>query len=126
MTNPFTRYLSQWSADRRLHHFVDYWDRLELLVVQVYREKMTPAEAQPEFEAVWPWLREAYAGWAETLRPFWQQTRAAGAPTQRDPFRLLLAFERPEAILGDWGAMQHLPAAREALNQLVLSRSRSA
>ncbi|MCA9971558.1 MAG: hypothetical protein KC425_15145 [Anaerolineales bacterium] len=122
MTNPFTRFLSQWSTDGRLQAFVAHWDRLERVMVQVYREQRTPADARAEFEAVWPWLRRAYEGWEGELRPFWQQTRAGGAPTQTDPFRLLLAIERPAAILGDWRAMQHLPAAREALNQLVLSR----
>ena len=122
--NPFSRFLSQWSKDRALQEFVEQWDALEAIVVRVYREKMRPAEAEAEFRRVWPWLREQYGRWEEPLRPFWQQTKAAGKPTRTDPFRLLLAFEHPADIRDDWNAMQHLPAAREALNQFVISQSK--
>ncbi len=125
MTNPFTRFLSQWSDDRRLQEFVAYWDALEQVMVQVYRQKVTVEAAQSEYERVWPWLRQHYGRWAAALRPFWQQTKAAGAPTTTDPFQLLLDIPHPQAILGDWRAMQHLPAAREALNQYILSRSQT-
>lgn len=121
--NPFTRFLSQWSSNRRLAEFIAHWDVLESVVVGVYREKMSVAEAQPLFAETWPWLRQAYPQWEQALRPFWQQTQAGGAPTAADPFQLLLAFAEPGDILGDWRAMQHLPAAREALNQFVLSQS---
>lgn len=114
--NPFTRFLNQWSKNRSLSEFISYWDRLERLVVWVHREKMTMAEAEPEFSEVWPWLRQQYAHWEEAVRPYWQQTKAAGECTQTDPFQLLLDLETPSAILGNWRAMQHLPAAREALN----------
>ena len=114
--NPFTRFLNQWSNNHSLSDFIAYWDRLEKLVVLVYRQKLTPLAAEPEFEQVWPWLRRVYGEWAEGLRPYWQQTKAAGEITQVDPFLLLLDLETPSAILGDWRAMQHLPAAREALN----------
>jgi hypothetical protein len=122
--NPFTQFLSQWSRNRQLEEFVAYWDRLERVVVAVYREKMALVAAETEFAEVWPWLRQVYPAWARDLRPFWRATKAAGAPTQRDPFQLLLDKQQPADILGDWGAMQHLPAAREALNQFILSQSR--
>ena len=93
------------------------------MVVRVYRQKITPAAARAEFEEVWPWLRQQYGVWEESLRPFWIQTTAGGQPTQYDPFQLLLAFTAPEDIRHNWTAMQHLPAAREALNQLILSQS---
>ena len=114
--NPFTRFLSQWSKDHSFAEFIQHWDRLEILVVQVHREKVTVGDAAPEFAQVWPWLQRNYGRWAEKLRPYWQKTRAAGAPTQTDPFQLLLEIDSPNAIVGNWRAMQHLPAAREALN----------
>lgn len=117
--NPFTRFLSQWSKNHSLADFITYWDRLERVMVLVHREKMTLAEAEPIFAEVWPWLRARYKNWAEPLRPYWQQTKAAGELTQTDPFQLLLDLENPAAILGNWHAMQHLPAAREALNRFV-------
>jgi hypothetical protein len=118
--NPFSKFLRQWSQDDSLAEFVEYWDRLERLVVQVYRQKLTPEAAVGEFEQVWPWLRAHYEAWEGALRPLWTQTVAGGQPTQQDPFQLLLALSSPKAISGDWVAMQHLPAAREALNQLIL------
>ena len=114
--NPFTRFLNQWSKNRSLAEFITYWDRLEQLVVLVHREKMLVSVAEPKFAEVWPWLRQHYGAWEKALRPYWQQTKAAGERTQSDPFQLLLELDSPSAILGNWQAMQHLPAAREALN----------
>ncbi|MCB8944939.1 MAG: hypothetical protein H6658_14410 [Ardenticatenaceae bacterium] len=121
--NPFSKFLRQWSHNASLDEFAEYWDRLERVVVRVYRRKVTVAEVQEEFAVVWPWLRVQYGRWEGDLRPFWQQTSAGGQPTQQDPFHLLLAFTQPKDILGDWTAMQHLPAAREALNQFILSQT---
>lgn len=117
--NPFTRFLSQWSNNRPFSEFVQRWDQLEVVVVRVHREKMTLAEADPLFAEVWPWLRQQYGQWAEVLRPYWQQTKAAGELTQTDPFQLLLDLDSPAAILDNWRAMQHLPAARESLNRFL-------
>ena len=118
-TNPFTRFLSQWSANDDFAAFVAGWDRLERVVVGVYRQKMDAAEAGAEYVAVWPGLRRSYPRWAVALRPHWRATRAAGELTHTDPFALLLALDGPAAIPGDWRAMQHLPAAREAINRYL-------
>ncbi|NJN54908.1 MAG: hypothetical protein HC804_09215 [Anaerolineae bacterium] len=120
--NPFTKYLRQWSADEDFDAFVGYWDRLEQLTIQVYRQKITVGAAQPEFDVVWPWLREEYGRWQTLLEPFWQQSTAVGALTQTDPFLLLLKIQSPAEIPGDWRLMQHLPAARETLNQYALTK----
>lgn len=119
--NPFTKFLSQWSADDDFSDFVAHWDRLERLVISVYRGKVPVAEAIDEYSQIWPWLRERYAAFETVLRPYWQVTRAAGEPTATDPFRLLLDLDSPAAIPGDWRAMQHLPAAREAINRYLLA-----
>lgn len=124
--NPFTKYLSQWSADGDFADFVADWDRLERLVIGVYRAKMDVATAEAEYRFVWPRLRKRYNDWSAALRPFWQATRAAGAPTQTDPFLLLLNIAAPEAIPGDWRAMQHLPAAREAINRYLMEQTNPA
>ncbi|MBE2199098.1 MAG: hypothetical protein IAE79_10840 [Anaerolinea sp.] len=46
--NPFTRFLSQWSADgpAQLSAFIAHWDALEGLVVRVYRRKVSVDDAQ--------------------------------------------------------------------------------
>lgn len=121
--NPFSKFLSQWSTDAEFEAFRERWDELERVVVGVYRRKMTHEEAAPAFERVWPWLREAYPRWQPALEPYWRQTRAAGAPTDRDPFLIFLEKQRPADINGDWNAMQHLPAAREAINRYLLDHT---
>jgi hypothetical protein len=118
--NPFTRFLSQWSRNRPFNSFVEQWDALEGVVVSVYRERITPDAAERDFQRIWPWLRELYPQWEEALRPNWQSTKAGGQPTQTDPFRLLLDVQRAADIQGNWRLMQHLPAAREAINRLLV------
>jgi hypothetical protein len=95
---------------------------LERLVVGVYRGKVAADAAQLEFEQVWPWLRRRYPDWEAALVPHWRLTRAAGELTTVDPFHLLLAIDGPRSIPGDWRAMQHLPAAREAINRYLTHR----
>mgnify|MGYP007118525810 FL=1 len=122
MSNPFTSFLRQWNRRPDLDEFVRHWDVLERVMVDVHRRKMAPAEAQPEFVRVWGWLGQNYGDWREVLRPFWQQTKAGGVPTQTDPFQLIINIPNPQAIVDNWRAMQHLPAAREALNHYILSQ----
>ena len=121
--NPFTKFLSQWSRNKSFATFVARWDTAEQLMVQVYRKKRTAVQMEAQFAETWGWLREHYPQWSERLRPFWQQTKAAGEATKVDPFQLILDMQHPQAILGDWHAMQHLPAAREAINQFILNET---
>jgi hypothetical protein len=118
--NPFTRFLRHWQRDGNLDRFLSFWDRLESLAIQIYKEQIDATDAEMEFAQVWPWLRENYNRWQDVLEPCWRRTRVAGAPSKSDPFLLLLAIESPAKIAGDWRAMQHLPAAREAINQYLL------
>lgn len=124
--NPFTKYLSQWSNDDGFLSFVEYWDRLERLVIAIYRGKTALDAAEPEFQLVWPWLRSKYSAWENILQPYWQATRAAGDQTHTDPFNLLLSIDGPNDIPGDWRIMQHLPAAREAINRYLVDKGGSA
>ena len=124
--NPFTKYLSQWSNDDGFLSFVEHWDRLERLVIAIYRGKTALDAAEREFQLVWPWLRSKYSAWEDILQPYWQATRAAGDQTHTDPFILLLSIDGPNAIPGDWRIMQHLPAAREAINRYLVDKGESA
>lgn len=123
MSNPFTRFLTQWSHNDRLVEFVDYWDQLETVVVNVYRQKMPIEEANENYAQIWHWLRTNYPKWEPVLRPYWQQTLVGGKVAARDPFRYLIDISQPADIRADWFAMQQLPAAREALNQYILEQS---
>lgn len=119
MSNPFTRFLNQWSSSNDFADFIDHWDQLEAIVVAVYRHKMTAAEAAEPFDTVWPWLRKHYPAWEPALRPYWQKTLVGGETAVGDPFKYLLAIDKPTAVDADWFAMQQLPAAREAINQYL-------
>lgn len=121
--NPFTTYLKQWSNNHGFSEFVGYWDRLERLVISVYRGKVDITSATAEFDEVWPWLRRRYDDWVNVLHPYWQATQAAGKPTQTDPFQLLLNIADLAHVPGNWRAMQHLPAAREAINRYLMENS---
>ncbi|MFO7661872.1 MAG: hypothetical protein R6X18_04680 [Chloroflexota bacterium] len=121
--NPFTKYLRQWSGDSELTAFIDDWDRLERLVISVYRGKLEPEAAAAEFDLVWPRLGKRYQKWQEILMPYWTNTQVAGKAVETDPFRLLLGLPNPLAIPGNWQLMQHLPAAREAINRYLADHS---
>lgn len=123
--NPFSKYLRQFARDQDFDAFVAQWDVLESVVIGVYRDKMLIEQAQTAFSTTWPQLRQIYPQWEPGLRSCWQLTKAAGELTQVDPFQLLLDIQTPEQIKGDWKAMQHLPAAREAINRYLLEHGNS-
>lgn len=123
--NPFTKHLRQGSTDDEFARFITLWDRLERLVIDVYKAKQSTSTADADFRLIWSQLRIEYPVWEQALHPFWTLTRAAGEATRTDPFLLLLAIENADAIPGDWRAMQHLPAAREAINRYLLEHGKN-
>lgn len=120
--NPFSKYLRQWTTDANFDTFVDDWDRLESLVISVYRGRLSENDSAAEFSKIWPILRTEYPKWKEILRPYWKDVLAGGKPVGADPFRTLLAMTGPADISGNWEAMQILPAAREAINRYLANR----
>lgn len=122
MPNPFTRFLSSEVDDDSLIAFIDYWDRLEALVISIYKNDAAGSDDEREFEKVWPWLTENYPVWRSDIRPYWSQFATGGELEREDPFARLLAAPSAADIAGDWTLMQALPAAREALNLYVLEK----
>jgi len=122
--NPFTRFLRQWTRDDAgLDQLVEHCDALESLVIRVYKEGEATAEDEARYQKIRRWMRDNYASWQEALRPFWQQAQVAGRPAAEDPFLRLTDPESASAFVGEWEAMQFLPAAREALNRFVIQQS---
>lgn len=123
MPNPFTRFLLQGSKHDRLHEFVLKWDHLEALCVETFKTK-TFSESDA---AAWKILRKKvareYEYFEAALQPFWRATMIKGHYVQKDPFRWILSTTELSEIPENWGLMQRLPAAREALNQFILSKS---
>jgi hypothetical protein len=123
VTNPFTRAILRQIGDPELGDFVAHWDALEALVIRVYRAKAASQADQAEYRQLRAWLWRYYPRWQATLEPYWRQARVAGQPAGHDPFLFLLPEDAPAWFVGNWAAMQHLPAAREALNLFLIDRA---
>ena len=117
--NIFSRFLSQFRSDPSLEAFLERWDRLEALVLRVYRRESASEDDLAEYIELRAWLMEAYPAWEERLAEYWPQTLVGGEPAENDPFLFLLAPERASAFVANWRALQTLPAARESLNRLL-------
>lgn len=124
--NPFTRFLSQWSKDQPLHEFIRHWDTLEALAIRVYKNGRASAEDEVKHQEARAALQKMYPVLSDKLRPYWQQARVAGHPEHDDPFDFLLSPSQAADFVGNWAALQHLPAAREALNQLLVKEASDA
>ena len=119
--NIVTRELTWRINDRRLREFVSHWDELEALVINIYRMNDAAAEDEEGHQRLRDRLRTDYPHWQNALQAHWQGTRVGGEFIREDPFLKILAVQDASAFAGNWGAMQTLPAAREALNSLLLS-----
>ncbi len=119
--NPFTRFLVRNREDEALRHLLDHCDALEALVIRVYKGKQAiPADVE-EYARLRGWFQANYANWSEKLKPYWLKVLAGGKTPEHDPILRLLAAATAADFVGDWVAMQHLPAAREMLNRYVVS-----
>jgi hypothetical protein len=126
--NPVTRSLLAGLREKgaqdylQIEAFVDGWDMLEELVVSVFRAKSAREADRREYHRLRTGLLDLYPTWGQSMQPFWQETRVAGQRVQADPFLALLAIPNAGDFIGNWTAMQTLPAAREALNHFLLDR----
>ncbi len=118
--NPVTRTLIQELNDPQLAEFIAYWDAVEALVVRIFPSQEVTAGDEAEYQQVRDWLGQAFPQWQEALRAYWPLTRIAGEPTTEDPFARLMAAKTAREFMGNWAAMQTLPAAREALNRWLM------
>ncbi len=119
--NPFTRFLARNSRDNSLSQLLEHCDALEALVIRVYKSKKATAGDEEAYAVLRGWFQANYHAWQERLKPYWQKVLAGGKTPAQDPIMRLLAAATAADFLGDWNAMQHLPAAREMLNQYVMN-----
>ena len=117
--NPFTRFLNQWSGRQNLSDLIEHWDQLEQLAIAVYKRGAADEEALGSYALLKSWLDQHYVDWEAALAPFWADSPVGGSLDHQDPFRYLFQYESAEAFVGNWAALQHLPAAREALNRYL-------
>ena len=121
--NPFTQSLAARLKTPAFQGFIAHWDALEHLVIRVFRGKAATPADEVEHATVRAWLLEHYAEWRDGLEPHWRQSKMAGKLATDDPFAILINVETAAAFVGQWPAMQALPAAREALNRLLLEHT---
>lgn len=123
--NIVTRALLKNNRNRRLKGFIARWDALEALVIRIYRAGQASPSDEHEYHDLRAWLEREYRRWEPDLSLYWRRARVAGQQTGQDPFKALLASSSANDFTHNWGAMQTLPAAREALNQFLLKSTGS-
>jgi len=117
--NPFTRHLLESSHRPELGPLVAAWDAMESMVIRIYRAGVAGPEDETEYLALQQALRRHLAVWGAALEGLWRAATVAGQPAERNPFEEILGRPTASAFVGDWGAMQTLPAARQALNSFL-------
>jgi hypothetical protein len=120
--NPVTRSLLRTIADPQLDVFVTDWDRLEILIVDIYKQKSVSFAQQEEYFHLKQRLEHSLPSVGAELAPFWAGRKILGEQVTADPFAALIAKASAKDFVGDWDAMRTLPAAREALNQMLVAR----
>jgi hypothetical protein len=118
--NIFTRFLAQFGSDDDFDLFVNHWDRLERLILRVYKQAKVDENDVNEWNDVRGWLSENYPRWEVVLEPFWQDKLVGGKVADVDPFGVLIMPAFPQHFINNWKALQTLPAAREALNNYLV------
>lgn len=128
-TNPYTAHLlaqlPPGGDDAALAAFVADWDRLETLVIRVFRAGAAGAEDAAEWAELRASLAAPLDAFAADLARHWPLTSVAGEPCAVDPFRALVDVPTAETFVANWGAMQTLPAAREAMNRWLVAMAGS-
>jgi hypothetical protein len=122
MPNLVTAAILKKLDDPGLAALAQAWDELEALVVSVYRNRAATLEDEQEYHRLRRKLSRAYPRYQAALEPFWRRSRIKKEPVRADPFLAILQVEDARQLAADWQIMQTLPAAREALNQFLLSQ----
>jgi len=120
--NPVTQALLKELKEPELDKFVEAWDTLNDLIIEIFKQKSTTFEQQETYFEVQEKLQTSYAKLKKQLEPFWRATRVKDGLIVGDPFQTLLEKQSAKEYVENWDAMRTLPAAREALNQMLMAR----
>ncbi|MGH2582011.1 MAG: hypothetical protein ACRDFQ_03850 [Anaerolineales bacterium] len=120
--NPVTESLLKDIDDEGLKNFVHQWDQFEQLIIEINRQKSLSFAQQEDFFELQSKLTASYVTWESEMELYWRQTRIKEGNLMEDPFRLLLDSESARDVLGNWEAMKLLPAAREAMNLMLMDK----
>ena len=113
-------------GNRKIARFVERWDALEALVIRVYKgARATPVDERL-YKRLRPELRARLRHYGPELDRYWPEVPVAGKLADHNPFLTLLRAEHPSTFVGNWPAMQMLPAARQAINEWLLDKLQGA
>ena len=107
--------------DKEIKAFIANWEILEELVTEVYFKGEVEPTDRHLFGSLKLAIKRYYLQLSDELRPFWMQVKIAGKFLRNDPFAELLDTPGLSAFLTSWDRMQMVPAAREALNLMLVS-----
>lgn len=102
--------------------FLANWEMLEELVEEVYSKGKVEPTDRHLFGSLKLAITRYYAFLADELKPFWQQVKVAGKFLANDPFAELLDTPGLSVFLTSWDRMQMVPAAREALSLMRVTK----
>lgn len=120
--NPVTYGLLQQLHDPQLTAFATDWDAVTELVIEIYQQKSLSVEQQARFFEAQERLQTSYPALAAELEPHWRAARIKGELVVGDPFLAVLNKPSAKEFVENWDAMRVLPAAREALNMMLMAR----
>jgi hypothetical protein len=120
--NPVTAALVKELKDPAWSAFVEDWDQLNDLIIEIFKQKSVSFEQQELFFALQERLRQRYPLLAAQLEPFWHAAKIKGEVITSDPFQALFGQGSAREFVENWDAMRTLPAAREALNEMLMAR----
>lgn len=120
--NPVTQGLLAQLNEPSLATFAQNWDDWESLIIEIYRQKTVSFAQQERFFVLREALQPEYAALAAELGQFWPHVRIKGESLTTNPFEALLVLPAAKQVVENWTAMRYLPAAREAINQLLMGR----
>lgn len=100
--------------------FIEHWDMLEALAIRVYKAKQPTAADLSAYGDIKRFMDAHYQKFAPKLEGYWKRSEVAGQLDHADPFAYLFQYESATGFVDNWTALQHLPAAREALNGLLV------
>lgn len=120
--NPVTQSLLKQLNDPGLTAFAAQWDAITELVIEIYKQKSLTVEQQARFFEAQARLQAAYPTLSDELLPYWRTARIKGELVVGDPFLAVISKRSAKEFVENWDAMRTLPAAREALNMLLINR----
>ena len=103
-----------------LEQWIDQWDEFEQILLSAYRSGEVSEDQRKRYHALRNALRSSYPTWQSGLRTYWSSTRVQGELLGHDPFLTLTSHPELQVERVEWSDMKMLPAAREALNCLLL------